>query len=55
VLDEDEFDERRAAFGYPAEVVEEARATAAWLVDAITSRAEPFGAVGMSWLSQLGL
>jgi uncharacterized protein len=53
VLDEDEFDEHRAALAYPAPVVEEARATTAWLVDAITSRAEPFGAVGLTWLSQL--
>ena len=55
VLDEDEFDEHRVALAYPAELVEEARATAAWLVDALISGAEPFGAVGQGWLAQLTL
>jgi uncharacterized protein len=53
VLDEDEFNEHRVALAYPAEVVAEARVTAAWLVEAITSRAEPFGGVGLSWLARL--
>lgn len=50
VLDEDEFEEHQVQFGYPAEVIESAQATAGQLRDALTHRAEPFGARGTHWL-----
>jgi protein associated with RNAse G/E len=53
VLDEDEFDQHREALAYPADVVEGARETAAWLAEAIRSRTEPFGNTGPSWLARL--
>jgi hypothetical protein len=53
VLDEDEFDEHRVALAYPPDVVAGARATAAWLVEAITARREPFGSTGPAWLAHL--
>jgi len=54
ILDEDEFAEHQVALGYPAEVIAEAEATAAWLVEALTARVEPFGDVGAAWLRRLG-
>ena len=52
VLDEDEFDDHRVRLRYPADVVADARATTAWLVDAVASRREPFGDVGPRWLHE---
>ena len=46
VLDEDEFAEHQVRYGYPAEVIEQALATTAGLVDAVGRRTEPFGEVG---------
>jgi protein associated with RNAse G/E len=48
--DEDEFDEHRVAFEYPAHVVDRARSTAAEMYLAVESRREPFGEVGHRWL-----
>jgi uncharacterized protein len=52
VLDEDEFAEHQVRYGYPAEVVAQARATTADLVARLTAGDEPFGAVGASWLAR---
>ena len=40
--DEDEFDEHRARFGYPDDLVREARAAAAKLLVALGDGTEPF-------------
>lgn len=53
VLDEDEFALHQVALGYPPPVIEQARATTDWLVEAISARTEPFGRVGEGWLSRL--
>ena len=54
ILDEDEFAEHQVALGYPADVIATAEATAAWLVESLTARREPFGEVGAAWLQRLG-
>ena len=53
LVDEDEFAEHQVHFGYPAEVIDEARAAADWLVAAVTARQEPFGAAYEGWLSRV--
>jgi uncharacterized protein len=50
LLDEDEFAEHRVRYGYPADVVAEARRAAAWLTDALTDGREPFAGVYRSYL-----
>ena len=52
ILDEDEFEEHSAAFGYPDGVVARARATAGELFAAIDARREPFGEAGPGWLAR---
>ncbi|WP_203820759.1 DUF402 domain-containing protein [Paractinoplanes ferrugineus] len=52
LLDEDEFEEHQVLYGYPAEVIDQARATADELLDRIGWRQEPFGAVGDAWLAR---
>ena len=52
IEDEDEFDEHRIRYGYPADVVAAARAAAGWLLANITS-AEPFVSVYRHYLDQL--
>lgn len=52
VLDEDEFEEHRAAFGYPEHVVDRARATAARLHLALEAGRPPFGADAAAWLAR---
>jgi uncharacterized protein len=52
VLDEDEFAEHQVRLGYPAEVISQARQTCDWLVEAVSSRAEPFGRAGPRWLAR---
>lgn len=47
--DEDEFEDHRVAFGYPADLVTTVRATAEQLLTAVTSGAEPFGSVHTQW------
>jgi hypothetical protein len=49
--DEDEFAEHREQYGYPAEVVEAALASAAWLQEALKRRVEPFGKDFRRWLA----
>jgi uncharacterized protein len=50
VLDEDEFAEHQVRYGYPAEVITAAIASAAWLRQAISDHAEPFGGEHVGWL-----
>ena len=50
VLDEDEFAEHQVRYGYPADVIDRARRTTDELVDLVTGRTEPFGAVADGWL-----
>jgi uncharacterized protein len=52
VLDEDEFAEHQVELGYPAEVIEQARATCDWLVTAVSARSEPFGQASAPWLAR---
>ncbi len=52
--DEDEFAEHQIRYGYPPTVVAEAERATAWLVEAITARAEPFGSVYLGWLARVG-
>jgi hypothetical protein len=52
VLDEDEFAEHQVRYGYPAEVVAQARATAHDLVAGFASGKEPFATVGSTWLER---
>jgi uncharacterized protein len=51
LLDEDEFEEHQRLYGYPAEVITQARDTADELIAMITHRHEPFGEVGDAWLA----
>jgi hypothetical protein len=51
LLDEDEFLEHQVRYGYPAAVIERARATADWLLEAVAARREPFGSTGAAWLA----
>ena len=50
VIDEDEFADHQVALGYPPEVIAGARATSDWLMEAVTTRREPFDRVGPGWL-----
>jgi protein associated with RNAse G/E len=52
VLDEDEFAEHQVQLGYPAELITQARRTCDWLVEAVSSRTEPFGQAGAAWLAR---
>ena len=53
IADEDELEEHTALYGYPDDIVQRARATAAEIRDAMSARSEPFGAVGWAWLDEL--
>lgn len=53
LLDEDEFEEHRAAMGYPDHVVDRARAAAAALFTDLEAGREPFVTTGASWLERL--
>jgi protein associated with RNAse G/E len=53
LLDEDEFAEHRIRFGYPAEVVAAAWASAQHLERAIRADEEPFASAYHAWLAQL--
>jgi uncharacterized protein len=52
VLDEDEFADHQTRYKYPADVVEQARATSDDLVARLTAGTEPFAAVGAAWLEK---
>ena len=49
--DEDEFAEHRVRFGYPDDVVAEARAAARWLFAALGNGTEPFASAYRKWLA----
>jgi protein associated with RNAse G/E len=49
--DEDEFEEHQAAFGYPEDVVGEARAAAEKLLVALADGSEPFASEYKKWLT----
>lgn len=53
LLDEDEFADHRVRFGYPDELVAEARAAAGRLVTALGDGTEPFASAYRRWLSQV--
>lgn len=53
VEDEEEFEERRVALGYPEDVVLRARRTAQQLVGAMLTGEEPFATAGDAWLGRL--
>lgn len=54
VVDEDEFAVHQVRYGYPPEVISEAERAAAFLLDVISAKAEPFGAVYQDWLDMVG-
>jgi uncharacterized protein len=51
--DEDEFAEHQFRYGYPADVIRNAEAAAAWLLDAVSAKAEPFGGAYRRWLDMV--
>jgi hypothetical protein len=53
LLDEDEFEEHSALYGYPPEVVKQAWTAAHHLLDAINDGVEPFAGGYHSWLDQI--
>ncbi len=53
VVDEDEFAVHQVRYGYPADVIGAAERAAAWLLDAISAEAEPFGAAYRGWLDMV--
>lgn len=53
LLDEDEFETHQRLYQYPAEVITEARTTAATLLAMVANRHEPFDTVGEAWLTRL--
>jgi protein associated with RNAse G/E len=54
VVDEDEFAVHRVRYGYPAEVVERATASADWLRAALGAGVEPFAGDFRAWLAKAG-
>jgi uncharacterized protein len=51
--DEDEFAEHQVRYRYPADVISKAEGAAAWLLDAVSAKAEPFGAAFRRWLDMV--
>jgi protein associated with RNAse G/E len=51
--DEDEFEEHRHRFGYPADVVTGATTAAAELREALTTAREPFGTHHRTWMTRM--
>ncbi len=51
LVDEDEFSEHASKFSYPQEVIAQARASAAALLEALKSGTEPFGGHFHRWLA----
>lgn len=51
LLDEDEFAEHQAAYGYPADVVSAAERTARWLQAALADGTEPFASAYRPYLA----
>lgn len=55
LLDEDEFAEHQIRYGYPADVIAAARASAKWLIAAMTAGDEPFGETPARYRAMLQL
>lgn len=55
VIDEEEFDENRERFAYPAELVVGARRAAAEVARQLSQGIEPFGAAAQRWMGLAGL
>jgi uncharacterized protein len=53
LLDEDEFADHQVRYGYPTEVISQAEQAAAWLLDAVRARVEPFGTGYLRWLDMI--
>ncbi|HEY3009136.1 MAG TPA: DUF402 domain-containing protein [Micromonosporaceae bacterium] len=53
VLDEDEFAEHQARYGYPDGVVAQAERTARWLLAAVSDGDEPFATAYRPWLAHV--
>jgi protein associated with RNAse G/E len=53
LVDQDEFEEHRLAFGYPDELVRHAWQAAHWLVDALGDGTEPFARHYHTWLAEV--
>jgi protein associated with RNAse G/E len=53
ILDEDEFAVHQVRYGYPPEVIQQARAAAEWLAGALRDRVEPFGTGYRHWLDMI--
>jgi protein associated with RNAse G/E len=51
LVDEDEFSAHSHKFGYPEEVVKQARQAASWLLNALHTGAEPFAGHFHRWLA----
>ena len=49
--DEDEFDEHRRLFGYPDDLIAEARSASRWLLSALGNGTEPFATAYRKWLA----
>ncbi|MGW1529937.1 DUF402 domain-containing protein [Streptomyces sp. NPDC002159] len=57
IQDEDEFDEHRVRYGYPDNVIDKARQTCEWLMEAGRRHGdgiEPFASVHRHWLGLVG-
>ncbi len=55
VLDEDEFLDHQARYGYPPDLVAAARDATAHAVELVTAGREPFGGAATPWLRLVGL
>jgi protein associated with RNAse G/E len=53
LLDEDEFEQHRALFGYPEDVVIQAHSAAKWLFAALGDGTEPFASGYRQWLTEV--
>ncbi len=53
VDDEDEFAEHQRLFGYPAEIIEQAEQSCAWVHEAVLQQRAPFDGTAAAWLAQV--
>lgn len=53
LLDEDEFAEHQLRYGYPTSLIAAARATATWLLSAVSADREPFADAPARWFDEL--
>ncbi|WP_037908115.1 DUF402 domain-containing protein [Actinacidiphila yeochonensis] len=54
LVDEDEFAEHQAHYGYPADVIRSAEESARWLMHAVAERTGPFDGRHLGWLAMVG-